>query len=137
MFDRAHVGLLGDRYGTPTLGRRYGAVVDSVGQHAIANDRAYGAGASYANGRDARVRERHRPRDSVDPHAAGRNDRHPASAPTASGLPQAGRPVQSRMDARRPNRDHSRHPGPRVRETGTLGAGRAPDRHPAAARCRL
>ncbi|KVL18098.1 hypothetical protein [Burkholderia sp. MSMB1826] len=51
MFDRTHVGLLGDRYGTPTLGRRYGAVVDSLGPHAIANDRAYGAGATlgFAN----------------------------------------------------------------------------------------
>ncbi|KWE55538.1 hypothetical protein WT53_24450 [Burkholderia sp. MSMB2157WGS] len=76
-------------------------------------------------------------RNAMFGRRAHAGDRHPASAPTASGLPQAGRPVQSRMDARRPNRDHSRHPGQRVRETGTLGAGRAPDRHPAAARCRL
>ncbi|WJN73429.1 hypothetical protein OH687_24280 [Burkholderia anthina] len=41
------------------------------------------------------------------------------------------------MDARRPNRDHSGNPGRRARETGTLGAGRAPDRHSAAARRRL
>lgn len=76
-------------------------------------------------------------RNTMFGRRAHAGDRHPASVPIATGPPQAGRPVQSRMDARRPNGDHSGHPGQRVRETGTLGAGRAPDRHPAAARCRL